>query len=315
MTEAGLSLTEMIQVVVDIRTVCRMPVVLDAGGGWGDPVHIHRTIAMSEAAGVECIEIEDQLLPRRVEHHVGIDNLVPLALAADRIREAVAARTDPNLVIVGRTNAIRVGGMDDALRRAEAMKKAGADMLFVWGRKPEEMRTIAERLPAPLMTFAPPDGFSTFACSPRPRWPGWAIASPPPRALPSQRWSRRCGSSYECLGAGPPGPLPRPGRRREGDEGSAPGHRSRPAPGDRAADHEGGVRTLGSPRSLILKEPPTRSDDGASKDEWPGPQRSSRRVLRTLLRVRREMVAGLDPAAHIEDIAAAKGPKQHRKRR
>jgi 2-methylisocitrate lyase-like PEP mutase family enzyme len=77
----------------------------------------------------------------------------------------VTARTDPNLLIVGRTNAVRVGGMDDALRRAEAMKKAGADMLFVWGRKPEEMRTIAERLPAPLMTFAPPDGFSTFAFS------------------------------------------------------------------------------------------------------------------------------------------------------
>ena len=120
---------------------------------------------MSEAAGVECLEIEDQLLPRRVEHHVGVDNLVPITLAADRIREAVTARTDPNLLIVGRTNAVRVGGMDDALRRAEAMKKAGADLLFVWGRKPEEMRTIAERLPAPLMTFAPPDGFSTFAFS------------------------------------------------------------------------------------------------------------------------------------------------------
>jgi len=164
-TEAGLSLTEMIQVAVDIRTVSPIPVVLDAGGGWGDPVHIHRTVAMSEAAGVACIEIEDQMLPRRVEHHVGIDHLVPIGLAADRIREAVAARTDPDLVIVGRTNAVRVGGMDDALRRAEAMKAAGADMLFVWGRKPEEMRFVAERLPPPLMTFAPPDGFSTFALS------------------------------------------------------------------------------------------------------------------------------------------------------
>jgi methylisocitrate lyase len=164
-TEAGLSLTEMVQVALDIRTVCPIPVVLDAGGGWGDPVHMHRTVAMSEAAGIQCIEIEDQLLPRRVEHHVGIDNLVTPQLAADRIREAVAARTNPDTIIVGRTNAIRVDGMDDALRRAEAMKKAGADMLFVWGRKPEDMRHIAERLPAPLMTFAPPDGFSTFPIS------------------------------------------------------------------------------------------------------------------------------------------------------
>jgi 2-methylisocitrate lyase-like PEP mutase family enzyme len=90
---------------------------------------------------------------------------VPIGLAVDRIKEAVAARTNPDLVIVGRTNAIRVDGMDDALRRAEAMKKAGADMLFVYGRKPEEMRHIAERLPAPLMTFAPADGFSTFGLS------------------------------------------------------------------------------------------------------------------------------------------------------
>ena len=164
-TEAGLSLTEMVQVALDIRTVCPIPIVLDAGAGFGDPVHMHRTVAMSEAAGIQCIEIEDQLLPRRVEHHVGIDNLVTPQIAADRIREAVAARTNPDTVIVGRTNAIRVGGMDDALRRAEAMKKAGADMLFVWGRKPEDMRHIAERLPAPLMTFAPPDGFSTFPIS------------------------------------------------------------------------------------------------------------------------------------------------------
>ena len=136
MTEAGLSLTEMIHVAVDIRTVRTIPVVLDAGGGWGDPVHIHRTVAMSEAAGVQCIEIEDQLLPRRVEHHVGIDRLVPIGLATDRIKEAVAARTNPDTLIVGRTNAIRVGGMDDALRRGEAMKKAGADMLFLWEGSP-----------------------------------------------------------------------------------------------------------------------------------------------------------------------------------
>jgi 2-methylisocitrate lyase-like PEP mutase family enzyme len=164
-TEAGLTLTEMVQVALDMRAVCPLPVVLDAGGGFGDPVHVHRTVALSEAAGIQCVEIEDQFLPRRVSHHVGEDYLVPLELAADRIREAVAARTDPDLVIVGRTNAIRVGGMDDALRRAEAMKKAGADMLFVWGRKPEEVRFIAERLPAPLMTFAPPDGFSTYPIS------------------------------------------------------------------------------------------------------------------------------------------------------
>ena len=209
-TEAGLSLSEMIQVVVDMRTVCNLPVVLDAGGGWGDPVHIHRTVAMSEAAGVAAIEIEDQLLPRRVEHHVGIDHLVPIGLAVDRIREAVAARTNPDTVIVGRTNALRVEGMDDALRRAEAMKKVGADMLFIWGRKPEEMRFIAERLPAPLMTFAPADGFSSFGLSRADMAKlGYRLAASSGTAFAAMVKAVR--GSYEHLAAGTMDPFLGPG--------------------------------------------------------------------------------------------------------
>ena len=161
-TEAGLSLTEMIQVVVDIRTVTRIPIVLDAGGGWGDPVHVHRTIALTEAAGFAAIEIEDQLLPRRVAHHIGQDQLVPTEFVAKKIAEAVAARSDPDLIIIGRSNAQRVNGLDDAIRRGEAMHKAGADMLFIHSRSPDDLRIIGERLPAPLMLFAPPDGFSDY---------------------------------------------------------------------------------------------------------------------------------------------------------
>jgi 2-methylisocitrate lyase-like PEP mutase family enzyme len=161
-TEANLTLPELAEVALDMRTVCRLPIILDAGGGWGDPVHMHRTIALTEAAGFAAIELEDQLLPRHFEHHVGRENLVTLDLVVQKMEEAVAARTDPNLVIIGRTNARRLLGMDEALRRAEALKKAGADMLFIHARDAEEMRLIGERLPAPLMCFAPPDGFAEF---------------------------------------------------------------------------------------------------------------------------------------------------------
>src|SRR2546430_15848999 len=92
-TEANLALPEMVQVVVDMRTVCKLPIILDAGGGWGDPVHVHPTIAMCEAAGGAPIEIEDQVLPRRVERHVGVAHLVPTACMVEKIKEAVAART------------------------------------------------------------------------------------------------------------------------------------------------------------------------------------------------------------------------------
>jgi methylisocitrate lyase len=200
-TEANLSLSELAEVAVDMRAACKLPIVLDAGGGWGDPVHVHRTIALTEAAGFAAIEIEDQLLPRRVEHHVGIDHLVPLDFMLKKIEAARAARTDPDLVIIARTNARRAGGLDEALRRAEAFHEAGADMLFCYSRDPEELRIMGERLPAPLMMFAPPDGFSTFALSERDLARlGYRLAASSGTAFAAMVKAVR--QSYECLAQG-----------------------------------------------------------------------------------------------------------------
>jgi len=209
-TEANLTLPEMIETVVDMRTVCKLPVVLDAGGGWGDPVHIHRTIAMSEVAGVGAIEIEDQLLPRRVEHHAGIDHLVPTELAVKKITEALAARTDPDLVLIARTNARRVYDLDEALRRAEAFKRAGADMIFVHTRDAEELRIVAGRIAPPLMMFAPPDGFSTFPMSERElAGLGYRLAASSGTAFAAMFKAVR--QSYQCLANGTMDPLLGPG--------------------------------------------------------------------------------------------------------
>src|SRR5512134_3283126 len=75
-TEANLTLPELAAVALDMRAVCQLPIVLDAGGGWGDPVHVHRTIALAEAAGFAAIEIEDQRLPRVVDHHGCVYHLI-----------------------------------------------------------------------------------------------------------------------------------------------------------------------------------------------------------------------------------------------
>ncbi len=152
-TEANLTLTEMVRVGIDIRTVCRLPLILDGACGWGDPMHLHRTINMVEAAGFAAIEIEDQLLPKRAHHHVGIEHLIPTELMAAKIREAVRARRDPSLVIIGRTNALRSSTMDEALHRADAYRAAGADMLFVTAHTAEHFRQLGERLPPPLVTL------------------------------------------------------------------------------------------------------------------------------------------------------------------
>src|SRR5918911_4001243 len=112
--EANLNLTEMCQAALDIRAVSALPLIFDGACGFGDPMHMHRTIGMAEAAGFEAIEIEDQLMPKRAHHHVGIEHMIPLELMAAKVREAVAARRDPDFLIVARTNAIRASSLDDA---------------------------------------------------------------------------------------------------------------------------------------------------------------------------------------------------------
>lgn len=205
-TEATITLPEMAELALEMRTVSDVPIVLDAGGGWGDPAHIHRTIRMTEAAGFDAIEIEDQLLPRRFHHHIGVEHLVPAEFMVAKIREAVAARTDPNLVIVGRTNCLRTDDMDEALRRGEAYREAGADMIFIHTRKPEEMRTIGERLPPPLMIFAPEDGFAEARLSPSDLTGlGYRLAASSGSAFVAMYKAIR--QSYECLAEGRIDPL------------------------------------------------------------------------------------------------------------
>jgi 2-methylisocitrate lyase-like PEP mutase family enzyme len=209
-TEANISVSEMSEVALDIKAACKLPLVLDAGGGWGDPVHIHRTIALAEAAGFQGIEIEDQLLPRRVEHHVGIDHLVPTEFFVKKLKEALAARTDPNLVIIARTNARRAGGIEEAIRRGEAFAKAGADMVFSFTRNPEEVRMIGERLPPPLMTFAPVDGFAASKLS-RADYAkfGFRLAASSGTAFAAMYKAVK--QSYECLAQDRPDPFLGPG--------------------------------------------------------------------------------------------------------
>jgi len=153
--EANLNLTEMCQAALDIRAVSSLPLILDGACGYGDPMHMHRTIGMAEAAGFEAIEIEDQLVPKRAHHHVGVEHMIPIELMAAKIKEAVAARRRPDFLIVGRTNAVRASTMDDALRRGEAYRRAGADLVLLsMANRPEQLRTIAERLGGPLMYLA-----------------------------------------------------------------------------------------------------------------------------------------------------------------
>ncbi len=149
--EANLGLTELVQAGIDIRAACPLPLILDAACGFGDPMHLHHTIAMAEAAGFCAIEIEDQILPKRAHHHIGVEHMIPQELMVAKVREAVRARRNRDFAIIARTNAVRQSGMDDAISRGRAYRDAGADVLYISPRNPDEARRIARELQPPLM--------------------------------------------------------------------------------------------------------------------------------------------------------------------
>lgn len=164
-TEAVVSLPDMVHAGMDIRALCPLPLILDGTCGWGDPMHVRHTVRLTEAAGFAAIEIEDQVLPKRAHHHVGVEHVIPQDLMVAKIREAVRARRHPDYLIIGRTNAARCLSLDEALRRAEAYRKAGADMLFVLPGKPEDVPYLADRLPPPLMYMTLDGGLESLGVS------------------------------------------------------------------------------------------------------------------------------------------------------
>ncbi len=191
--EANLTLTEMCQTAIEIGAVTPLPLIFDAAAGFGDPMHMRRTIAMSEAAGFQAIEIEDQWLPKRAHHHIGLEHMVEKEIMAAKVAEAVRARRGTDLLIVARTNAVRASNMDDALSRAEAYREAGADMLLLSPRNADEARFIAERLGGPLMYLASPGGMADIGIGAQEMADmGWKlIADPQTQLLALYETSRR----------------------------------------------------------------------------------------------------------------------------
>jgi 2-methylisocitrate lyase-like PEP mutase family enzyme len=161
-TEANLGLLELVQSGLDIRSVTKAHLILDGAGGFGDPMHLHRTIKVAEAAGFSAIEIEDQVLPKRAHHHVGIEHNVPTSLMVEKIHAAVSARASQDFLIIARTNAARNDSLDEAVRRGEAYRRAGADMLLILQKSPDQAEFIGRRLGPSLVYMAIGESLSSI---------------------------------------------------------------------------------------------------------------------------------------------------------
>ena len=108
-----------------------IPLICDADTGYGNAVNVRRTVEEFEAAGVAAIHIEDQLSPKRCGQLPGARPVIALAEAVGKIEAAVAARRDPDFIIIARTDSADGLGLDEAIRRVQAYVQAGADVAFV----------------------------------------------------------------------------------------------------------------------------------------------------------------------------------------
>lgn len=145
------TLTDVLEDVRRITAACRLPLLVDADTGWGHAFMIGRTVSEMIRAGAAGMHIEDQVLAKRCGHRPG-KALVSTGEMVDRIKAAVDARTDPAFVIMARTDALAVEGIEAAMERADRYREAGADMLF-----PEALtelgqyRRFAEEVGIPIL--------------------------------------------------------------------------------------------------------------------------------------------------------------------
>ena len=127
-----LGISTMEDVLVDVRRItdaCPLPLLVDIDTGWGGAFNIARTIREMIKAGAAAVHIEDQVSAKRCGHRPGKE-LVPTEEMVDRIKASVDARTDPQFVIMARTDALASDGLNRAIERAQAYVAAGADMIF-----------------------------------------------------------------------------------------------------------------------------------------------------------------------------------------
>tara|TARA_B100001105_G_scaffold36925_3_gene26146 strand:- start:695 stop:1564 length:870 start_codon:yes stop_codon:yes gene_type:complete len=146
-----MGLAEIADHTARIRDAVDVPLIVDADTGFGNALNVHHTVRTLERAGADCIQLEDQVAPKRCGHFSGKD-VIGLDEAVGKIKAAVDARRDPDLLIMARTDAAATQGFDAAVDRAQAFAEAGADILFVEAvTKAEEVRALPQRLAKPQL--------------------------------------------------------------------------------------------------------------------------------------------------------------------
>lgn len=144
-----ITLSELAQHTAAIRQVVNLPLIVDADTGFGNAVNVWHSVRVLERAGADAIQIEDQIMPKKCGHFAK-KSVIPVDEMVGKIKAAVDGRSNEDLVIIARTDALSPEGFESAIERAQRYIEAGADMTFL--EAPENidsMRTITQRLSVP----------------------------------------------------------------------------------------------------------------------------------------------------------------------
>ena len=157
-----LTLTEMVARASNIVEAVNVPVIADADTGFGNAVNVMRTLREYEKAGVAAIQLEDQVAPKKCGHMTG-RQVVSKEEMVGKIKAAADVRTDPDLMIIARTDARTVHGIGEALERAKAYEEVGADILFIESPETvEEMKQITTSFKVPVLANMVEGGRTPF---------------------------------------------------------------------------------------------------------------------------------------------------------
>ena len=157
-TEPLMTMTEQLEVARRVVNAIDLPVICDAGAGYGDPVHTMRTVRAYEDAGLGGLHIEDQVYPKRASYHKGLEHITPIDEFLQKMHYALQARRDRDFLMIGRTDAFSAveGSMDEAIRRGLALRDLGVDVVMPRGViEKKDLATFRQGVPdVPMLAIA-----------------------------------------------------------------------------------------------------------------------------------------------------------------
>jgi 2-methylisocitrate lyase-like PEP mutase family enzyme len=146
-----IGLSEIADHTARIRDAVELPLIVDADTGFGNALNVRHTVRVLERAGADCIQLEDQVAPKRCGHFSGKE-VISTDEAVGKIKAAVDARRDPDFLILARTDAAATHGFEAAVERAQRYAEAGADILFVEAvTTVDQIRALPQKLALPLL--------------------------------------------------------------------------------------------------------------------------------------------------------------------